>query len=227
MPAERITKKGILIVIEGIDGAGKKTQAKILADKLKACGRDVKQISFPRYGKRPAFFSEQYLKGVYGDADSVSPLVASLFYSLDRLDASQEIRGWLESGHIVISDRWTASNLIHQGQKINNKKLRLDFYQCIKSLEFDELSIPAPDLIFFLSMPPETAFENAQKRMQAGDKLDVHEMNKIHFEKTAKILKEVSGQFKDSVFINSTKKNIIRSKASISEEIWQYVLKVV
>jgi dTMP kinase len=227
MLAKRIIKKGILIAIEGIDGAGKKTQAKMLADKLKAYGRDVKSISFPRYGEKPAFFSEQYLKGIYGEADCVSPLAASLFYSLDRFDASQEISSWLETGYVVISDRWTASNMIHQGQKINDKKLRHEFYQCVKVLEFNELMIPDPDLFFFLSMPSGTAYKNAHKRMKAGDKFDVHEIDIKHFEKTAKLLKEVSKQFKNSIVIDSAPRKILRSKESISEEIWQHVLKVV
>jgi dTMP kinase len=111
-------KKGVFIVIDGTDGAGKKTQTDILCEKLKAYGFAVEIADFPQYGHKSAGLVEEYLNGRYGTAEAVGPYAASIFYACDRYDASFKIRKWLAEGKVVVSNRYVAANMGHQGGKI-------------------------------------------------------------------------------------------------------------
>ena len=104
---------GTFIVIDGTDGSGKGTQTTRLADRLRAEGRDVVVVDFPRYGNPSAYFVERYLRGEYGELKSIDAYRASLFYALDRYDASFEIRAALDRGAIVVSNRYVLANKGH------------------------------------------------------------------------------------------------------------------
>src|SRR3989344_7072606 len=112
-------KRGKFIVIDGIDGSGKATQVKLLADKLRRLKIPVKTIDFPRYHDN--FFGQligEYLSGAYGDFIQTDPRVASVLYAADRFESSREIRQWLADGYLGIADRYVSANSIHQGGKI-------------------------------------------------------------------------------------------------------------
>src|SRR3990167_190571 len=109
--------KGLFVVIEGVDGSGKTTQFKLLHQRLKAAGYDVETFSFPRYSKPSSHFIKKYLAGDYGVATGVSAYTASLFYALDRYEASPEVSAALNNGKIVLADRYVGSNMAHQGSK--------------------------------------------------------------------------------------------------------------
>ncbi|MEK6820941.1 MAG: thymidylate kinase, partial [archaeon] len=118
-------KKGKLIVLDGIDGSGKATQVKLLAEKFKRLGIPTKVIDFPRYYDN--FFGKligEYLSGQYGDFIQTDPRVASVLYAADRFESCEQIKDWLGKGFVVIADRYASANQIHQGGKIGQPKRR-------------------------------------------------------------------------------------------------------
>jgi len=112
-------RKGKLIVIDGPDGSGKATQARLLRQSLKKFGKTVQKISFPRYST--SFHGDivgRFLKGEFGEMDKVSPYLISLAYALDRLTARKQINDWLEAGDYIVSDRYTSASMAHQTAKV-------------------------------------------------------------------------------------------------------------
>ena len=172
-------KQGKLIVIDGTDGSGKGTQSAKLIERLMKDGKRAQLTDFPQYGQTSAHFVEKYLRGEYGRADDVGPYRASLFYALDRYDASFQMRQWLEAGTIIVSNRYTSSNMGHQAGKIADTKEREKFLAWLKDLEYDMLRIPKPDASVLLYMPPEIGQQLVDKKLDRaytlGKKRDIHE----------------------------------------------------
>src|SRR3990167_9006096 len=108
-------KQGKIIAIEGTDGTGKRTQTDLLIKRLMKEGCKTQMYSFPQYGKKSAGLTEEYLNNRYGPAVDVNPYAASLFYALDRFDASVNIRSLRDQGYWIILDRYVDSNAGHQG----------------------------------------------------------------------------------------------------------------
>ena len=100
-------KKGLFVALEGTDGSGKTTQFKKLKDRLEKEGREVEVFDFPQYEQDSSFFVKEYLNGKYGSQQDVGPYTASLFFALDRYQASAKIREALEQGKIVLTNRFT------------------------------------------------------------------------------------------------------------------------
>src|SRR3989344_5283279 len=112
-----MSKRGKFIVIEGTDGSGKGEQTLRLVKRLKNTGYNVVSFDFPRYSEPSSWFVVEYLKGAFGTLKEINPRTASLFYALDRYAAAPQIRSAIKAGKIVISNRYVASNLGHQGSK--------------------------------------------------------------------------------------------------------------
>lgn len=167
---------GKLIVIEGADGCGKKTQTEILTRRLQET-RVVTSLSFPQYGKKSAGLVEEYLAGRYGHPSLVSPFAASLFYAVDRFDVARELRAALERGDTVVLDRYVDSNAGHQGGKISDPKERAGFITWLYGMEYGILGVPRPDLVVVLHVPVEITIELMKKR---GGKADGHEADIRH-----------------------------------------------
>jgi len=188
-------KKGKFFVFEGIDGCGKATQTKLLAEYYRQKGFEVERIDFPQHGERSSAMVDDYLTGKYGNSKSVSAEVASIFYATDRYDASFKIKKWLDEGKIVISDRYLVSNIGHQGGKmIQENDLWKKYVNWLYNLEYNIFKIPKPDFTFILKTSAEfslklanniTDVEKQQKRVSyLGDdkKQDIHEKDKNHLE---------------------------------------------
>jgi dTMP kinase len=178
---------GHFIAIEGGDGSGKRTQTKILAQSLRDTGYDVLELSFPRYGNPSAYYVEQYLNGAYGNATDVPAELGTLPYMLDRYAAAQDIIRHLKKPQsIVLSDRYMASNLAHQGTKIiGSTEERKKFYERTKLTEYDVLNIPRADINIVLLVPAETAQKNVDakdERSYTALKRDIHESDANHLE---------------------------------------------
>ncbi len=182
-------KKGKLIVIDGIDGSGKATQVRLLAERLKKAGVKIKTIDFPRYGEN--FFGTligEYLTGVYGDFIAMDPRVASVLYAGDRFESSKKIRQWLDDGYTVLADRYVSANQIHQGGKIDDPKQRKDFLTWLDRMEHSVFGIPRPDLVIYLDVPFEVSKEWLQgkiaqrKKSYLKGKKDIAEDNLLHLE---------------------------------------------
>jgi dTMP kinase len=144
------------------------------------------KASFPRHGEDSAVYVDKYLNGDYGQADDVAADLASLGFALDRFVASKDIIKHLEKPKtIVISDRYVASNLAHQGTKFDNKTDRHDYYQRNMKTEYELFGIPKPDLNIVLKVPTEIAQANVDKKnfsvhSYTEKKRDIHEANASH-----------------------------------------------
>ena len=141
--------KGRLLVIEGLDGSGKATQAKLLASHLAESGRKVMEITFPDYESDSSALVKMYLSGQFGDKpDDVNPYAASSFYAVDRYASYKTKWGsFYEAGGIVIADRYTTSNAVHQCSKLPPEQWN-DFLRWAFDYEYRLLGLPAPDAVF-------------------------------------------------------------------------------
>lgn len=186
---------GLFLAIEGGDGSGKGTQSKLLVEYLRSQGYDVYEADFPRYGKDSAYYVERYLNGDYGGPNDVPADLGSLPYALDRFAAKGDITQHLAKPHsIVVSNRYLASNLAHQGTKLDDPEERKAFYERIKHTEYDILGIPRPDLNIVLLVPATIAQANVDKkatRSYTTQKRDIHEADTNHLEKAKANYEEI------------------------------------
>ena len=186
---------GLFIAIEGGDGSGKGTQSKLLAEYLKSQGYDVYEADFPRYGEDSAYYVERYLNGDYGGPDDVPAELGSLPFALDRFAAKDDIAAHLKKNNsIVVSNRYVASNLAHQGTKIAAPETRRAFYEQLKLTEYSILGVPQPDLNIVLLVPAETAQANVDKketRSYTEKKRDIHEADANHLERAKQNYEEL------------------------------------
>jgi len=177
--------RGKLIVIDGTDGSGKKTQTQLLLDRLKQDGHNVASIAFPQYGEKSAGMVENYLNGKYGPPDALNPYIASLFYAIDRFDLSGIIRDTLHQGTHIITDRYVDANAGHQGGKFLDPKEREQYLTWLYDTEYRIFGIPKPDLVLILHLPAEMGQELVKKKQQrlyieGGKTMDGHENNLKH-----------------------------------------------
>lgn len=169
---------GKLIVIDGTDGSGKTVQANRLIERLRSEGREAQLLDFPQYGKPSAFFVEKYLRGEYGGVKEVGPRVASVFFALDRYDASSRISRLLDEGVTLVSNRYVSANKGHQMGKIEGHEERMAFLEWLNSFEYGLLGVPLPDLTLLLHVRAEIGFELSRSR--DGDKQDIHQKDLEH-----------------------------------------------
>jgi len=143
-----------LFVIEGVDGAGKSTQIKLLRDFFSEKGHNCEYLHFPRTGA--PYFGEliaRFLRGEFGAIGDVNPYLVAMLYAGDRKDASDMVRDWLDRGRIVLLDRYTYSNIAYQCAKLNKSSEQDRLMEWILKLEFEHFEIPRPDLNIFLDVP--------------------------------------------------------------------------
>lgn len=171
--------KGTLIVLEGIDGSGKETQASLLEKKLEEKGREVMHISFPDYESPSSALVKMYLKGDFGkNPEDVNPYAASLFYAVDRFASYRmKWKDFYQKGGIIIADRYTTSNMVHQMTKYEDKKERKDFLSWLEKTEYEELELPVPDLVILLDIPLAVSENLVKERARQGGSMDIHEQH--------------------------------------------------
>ena len=168
---------GKLIVVEGLDGSGKATQAKLLAEKLKEMGKDVIQVSFPDYDSDSSALVKMYLSGKFGShAQDVDAYAASAFYAVDRFASYKT--SWqkdYENGRIIIADRYTTSNGVHQCSKLEKGKWD-DFVNWLYDFEYNKMGIPAPDCVIYLNMSLQVSQKLLMDRYHGDEsRKDIHE----------------------------------------------------
>ncbi|MEK7180958.1 MAG: thymidylate kinase [Patescibacteria group bacterium] len=191
---------GTFIVIEGIDGSGKATQLKKLKEYFEAKDTKVATFDFPQYEKPSSYFVREYLNGRFGSFQEIGPHQASLFFALDRFDAKKDILSSLAKGQIVISNRYVASNMAHQGSNLRDAAERKKYYNWVNDLEFNILGIPKPDLNLILHITPDISqklidTKTTRKYIQNGAKRDMLESDFTHLANTEKIYQELCGLF--------------------------------
>lgn len=179
---------GKLIVIEGLDGSGKATQSKLLYETLSNQGKNVMKVSFPDYESDSSALVKMYLNGDFGtDPDAVNPYAASSFYAVDRFASYS--KNWKEfylNGGIVIADRYTTSNAIHQCAKLPENQWQ-NFIQWLFHYEYELLGIPVPYRTVYLRVDPDVSQELMTKRYNGNElKKDIHEANLDYLRRSRK-----------------------------------------
>jgi len=220
---------GKIIVIEGTDCSGKETQSKLLEKRLGLEGYKVKRFGFPMYetatGKivggcylgKPEICDGFFEEG----ATNVDPMVSCLYYAADRKYNFPKIEEFLKDDYYVILDRYTTSNLAHQGSKILDKDERFNMYQWIDKLEYWLLRLPKPDVTIFLHMPYDKATELKKNR----EFLDEHEKNPEHLKHAEDAYIELSELYNWSR-IECVKDDEIRSIEDINDEVFKIIKEI-
>ena len=226
-------KKGLFLVIDGIDGSGKATQTKLLADRLRRKKKRVKIIDFPRYEEN--FFGGfigECLVGKYGDFLSVDPHIVSVLYACDRFESNKKIVSWLKNGYTVIADRYASSNQIHQGAKIKDARSRKKFLLWLDDLEHKTLGIAKPDTVIYLDVDPAAArllLENnsleKKKKYMGKSENDLAEKNFEHQLNARSSALFLSECFSNWVRVPCMKNNKIMSVEKISDLVWNVLEK--
>lgn len=171
-------KQGKLIIIEAGDGSGKATQTLKLYEKLNQEGLPVKKVEFPNYDSPSSALVKMYLSGSFGqNPNDVNPYVASTFYTVDRFASFKtEWEMFYKEGGIILADRYTTSNMVHQAAKITDVHERNRYLNWLKKFEYEMFGLPEPDLVIFLDMPPEYSLKLIELRSEeASISKDIHE----------------------------------------------------
>ncbi|MBQ7858945.1 MAG: deoxynucleoside kinase [Faecalibacterium sp.] len=169
--------RGRLIVVEGLDGSGKATQSKLLAEKLQQQGYAVRQITFPNYQSESSAPVRMYLRGDFGQKpDDVNAYAASTFYAVDRYAGYKADWGqFYHNGGILIADRYTTSNAVHQCSKLPVEQWQ-QYIDWLYELEFGKMGLPSPDGVVYLSVDPAVSQKLMTGRYKGDEsKKDVHE----------------------------------------------------
>ncbi|MFW6035425.1 MAG: dTMP kinase [Halothermotrichaceae bacterium] len=177
--------QGKLIVIEsGTDASGKTTQYNKLFRRLKQEGHNITRVEYPNYNDRSSALVKMYLDGEFGeDPRAVNLYAASTFYAVDRFASYQkEWKELYEKGSIILADRYTTSNMIHQASKIEDYKDREEYLNWLTDLEFKKFGLPRPEIVLFLDMPPRYSMKLLNKRTHK----DIHEKNLEYMQDTYK-----------------------------------------
>lgn len=218
---------GVFIVLEGSDGSGKGTQFRLLNERLKAVGHDVVVFDFPRYDQPSSHFVKRYLNGDYGPASEVSPYTASIFYALDRYEASPQIKQAIDKGKVVVANRYVGSNMAHQGAKFTTTHEQRGFFLWAEALEYQLLGISRPNINLFLKVPADISFELiAQKssREYTDKKRDEHEADKQHIKKSVAAYDLLCKLFpKDFIEIDCSRGRQMLSIVEVNNLIWETI----
>ena len=215
---------GKLIVIEGTDGSGKSTQFRMLTEHLEADGQVFQKLVFPQYAEPSSALIRMYLDGQFGSKPSdVNAYAASAFYAVDRYASYKKAWGeWYESGGLVLSDRYTTSNAVHQASKEPADK-QGDFLKWLYAFEYDKLGLPQPDLIIYLDVPTAFTEQLMRKREQATNThADIHEQD-MKYLATCRETGRAAAKFYGWTVIDCVRDGQMRSMEDIHEEIYRHV----
>lgn len=218
--------RGLLIVLEGLDSSGKKTQTKLLKKRLKEKELDVETVSFPVYETKIGKIVASYLRGELFKK-KIIPEAAAMLFALNRYEFKDEVSKKLEKGKIILSDRYTPSTMAFHGAMIGEKD-RVDFMNWVESIES---RLPQPDLVLFLDMPVEAAQSLMKKRKPKkylkGKKKDIYEKEISFQKKVREIYLQLASEREKWIIIvcaNKVKDEWkIKKPEDINEEITQIV----
>ncbi|MCR5663982.1 MAG: deoxynucleoside kinase [Oscillospiraceae bacterium] len=177
--------KGKLIVLEGIDGSGKSAQYRRLCARLEKDGIDYHHIVFPRYDKDSSSLIRLYLGGAFGTRPGdVNAYAASTFFAVDRFASYREDWGELyRNGGLILSDRYTTSNAVHQGAKLPEEE-QPAFFAWLYDLEYNKMGLPKPDLVVYLDVDIQTSLARMKRRQEkTNTHADIHEQDVRYLER--------------------------------------------
>ena len=216
---------GKLIVIEGTDGSGKSTQFRLLTERVANEGHQFQKLVFPQYQEESSALIRMYLGGEFGHSPSdVNAYAASAFYAVDRYASYKKVWGeWYEQGGLVLSDRYTTSNAVHQASKEPVEK-QGEFLKWLYEFEYNKLGLPRPDLTIYLDVPTDFT-ENMMRSREAATNTtaDIHEQD-LHYLATCRRTGKAAASFYNWTIIECVRDGRMRSIEDIHEEIYRHVL---
>ena len=215
---------GKLIVIEGTDGSGKSTQFKLLTERLRREGREFQQLVFPQYAEPSSALIRMYLGGEFGTHPSdVNAYAASAFYAVDRFASYKKVWGeYYEQGGLIVSDRYTTSNAVHQASKETGEKQK-EFLKWLYDFEYNQLGLPCPDLVIYLDVPTDFT-EKLMRRREADTNTtaDIHEQD-LEYLATCRRTGKAAAEFYGWTVIECVRDGAMRSIEDIHEEISRHI----
>ena len=217
---------GKLIVIEGTDGSGKSTQFKLLTTRLEAENRAFRKLVFPQYSEPSSALIRMYLGGEFGSNPSdVNAYAASAFYAVDRYASFKKVWGdWYDNGGLIVSDRYTTSNAVHQASK-ESAENQPAFLNWLYDFEYDKLKLPRPDLVIYLDVPTDFTEKMLRSReASTNTKADIHEQDMAYLATCRETGRSAAAYYGWTV-INCVKDGAMRSIEDIHEEIYAHVKK--
>lgn len=216
--------KGKLIVLDGTDGSGKATQTALLLKNFKKRRIKTATLNIPVYNSFTGDLTARYLRGEFG---RLSPYLASLLYAVNRLQFRDQIIQWLQQGRIVVLNRYVTANLIHQSPNVPGKANRKKFMKWVEDLEYGIFGLPKPDLVLFISVPPEIALKmiktksKQQRKYLAGAKHDMLESDLQYQREAFGQAVSIAKTNPEWVEVDGVEKGKLLSRQQISEKIWQ------
>ena len=215
---------GKLIVIEGTDGSGKSTQFRLLTQRLENEHIAFQKIVCPQYAEPSSALIRMYLGGEFGTKPSdVNAYAASSFYAVDRYASYKKVWGqWYEQGGLVVCDRYTTSNAVHQASKEPDGK-REDFLKWLYEFEYDHLGLPRPDLTLYLDVPTDFTEQLLRHREQdTHTSADIHERD-TQYLAACRRSGRAAAEYYGWNIISCVKNGKMRSMDDIHEEIYRHV----
>lgn len=225
--------QGSIFVIEsGTDGSGKATQTKLLYDRLKADGYNVIKVSYPNYDSDSSALVKMYLRGDFGEkADDVDAYIASTFYAADRYASYKtEWEDFYKEGGIVIADRYTTSNMVHQASKMDDIGQRDKFLDWLDQYEYGLYKLPRPREVYFLDVPVDVSQDLIKDRMNKftnESQKDIHESDTDYLVKTYENSKFVADKYQWQIVNCINEDRNMMSVDQIHEEIYSRVISVI
>jgi len=215
---------GKLIVFEGIDGSGKSTQFDMLCARLDSEKFGFMRVRFPRYDKPSSALLSMYLNGEFGDEpDAVNAYAASSFYAVDRFASYKQDWGmYYRNGGLVLTDRYTTSNAVHQGAKLPPEQ-REAFFKWLFEYELDLIGLPKPDHVVFLDIEAEHAARRLGCRQaETETKGDIHEKDFAYLVSCVQCARHAASLYNWRT-VCCFRDGIERSENDLHEEVYEIV----
>ncbi len=219
-------KRGVFIALDGNDGSGKATQARLLAERLTKEGIASEKVDFPAYDRNMfGTLLGECLAGKHGDFVHLDPKIASTLYAADRFESSASIRAMLAEGKVVIADRFASSNQIHQGGKIQDESERAEFLLWLDRMEHEVFGIPRPDRIFYLRVPLDISLrllleKRAKKNPELAGDRDMVEEDRTYLKRSHETANWLAGTQPNWSIIECMGAQGLRTPEAIHEDIW-------
>ena len=214
--------RGKLIVLEGIDGSGKRTQIDMLSGIFAQRGIPYAMTSFPNYSGYFGKLVGQFLNGEFGPLEAVDPHFSALLYAGDRFESKPALDAALAAGKALLADRYIASNLAHQGARVPTEE-REEFLNWLRRLEYQIYGLPAEDLVIYLRLPVEEAHRligEKASRDYTNHRRDLQEASQAHLAAAAEVYDELSQQLNwATIECVEGPSRSLRTPVSIHEEI--------
>ncbi|MDD6189163.1 MAG: thymidylate kinase [Clostridiales bacterium] len=217
--------RGKLIVFEGIDGSGKSTQYKLLCEKLRAEGVELRSLVFPQYSEPSSALIRMYLGGEFGSKPGdVNAYAASAFFAVDRFASYKKSWGeYYESGGLIITDRYATSNAVHQASKLT-REARRAFFDWLYDFEYTKMGLPAPDMVIFMDISAEAASAQMRSREEAtGTAADIHEQDMEYLNNCCEAARDAA-EFYSWQRVNCLTGGKMRTVGDIHSEVMELVL---